>query len=227
MRQGSILGTLYKTCVARCCHRPKANLTEEMNRFEWQSMESVYREVRAAHNANELRWVVNRETILDKNSGATVTRGTIRHPGICVIVPFLDSEQILLMRQYRYAAGKEVWELPAGTISGRLEDGRVLPMEDAESCAIRELLEETGYHAGEMEKVCECYTMPGTSDELMHVFFARRLAKREQSLDIGEVIEEVRPFCVADISKMIDRAEIHDAKTLVGLFYALRRSGNW
>ena len=76
-----------------------------MNRFEWQSMESVYREVRAAHNANELRWVVNRETILDKKSGATVTRGTIRHPGICVIVPFLDSEQILLMRQYRYAAG--------------------------------------------------------------------------------------------------------------------------
>ena len=101
-----------------------------------------------------------------------------------------------------------------------------MPIEDAESCAIRELLEETGYHTGEMEKVCECYTMPGTSDELMHVFFARRLAKREQSLDLGEVIEEVRPFRLADISKMIDRADIHDAKTLVGLFYALRRRSN-
>lgn len=196
-----------------------------MSRFEWQSIETAYRELRPSHNGDELRWILNRETILDQKTGATVTRGTIRHPGICVIVPFLDGEHILLMHQYRYAPGKELWELPAGTISGRFENGRVLPVESVESCANRELLEETGYSAEEMEKVCECYAMPGSSDELMHVFFARRLAKREQSLDIGEVIEEIRPFSLLDVTKMIDRAEIHDAKTLVGLFYALRRQG--
>lgn len=200
---------------------PGGNL-ETMSRFEWQAVETAYREVRPSDHANELRWIVNRETILDKASGNTVTRGTIRHPGICVIVPFPDEDSILLMCQYRYAVGKELWELPAGTISGEFRDGRVYPVETPEACAARELVEETGYEAAELKKICECYTMPGTSDEVMHVFFGRKLIKREQSLDIGEVIEEVRAFRLSDILRMIERAEIHDAKTLVGLFYAMR-----
>jgi ADP-ribose pyrophosphatase len=191
------------------------------SRFEWQKVETRYRELRPSDHAQELRWIVNQETILDRTTGMTVTRGTIRHPGICVIVPFPDADHILLMHQYRYAAGKALWELPAGTISGRLENGRVFPIETPEFCARRELIEETGYEAGKMEKACECYTMPGTSDEIMHVFLARQLTKRQQSLDIGEVIEEVRSFSLAEIAGMIERGEIHDAKTLVGLFYAL------
>jgi ADP-ribose pyrophosphatase len=194
-----------------------------MDRFEWQSSKTVYREVRRAHDAEELRWTLNRETILDKTTGNTVTRGTIRHPGICVIVPFLDKDHILLIRQYRYAVGKELWELPAGTMLGRQENSRMLSAESAEACAGRELVEETGYEAEEIKEVCQCYALPGTSDELMHVMFAHRLKKREQSLDIGEVIEEVRPFSVVEISAAMNRAEINDAKTLVGLFYALRR----
>jgi len=195
-----------------------------MSRFEWQKVETAYHELRPSDHAEELRWIVNRETILDRTSGITITRGTIRHPGICVIVPFLDTDHILLMHQYRYAAAKTLWELPAGTMSGRLEDGRVLPVETPEFCARRELVEETGYEAGKLEKVCECYAMPGTSDELMHVFFAHQLVKRQQSLDVGEVIEEVRSFSLAEIAAMIERGGIHDAKTLVGLFYALRHS---
>lgn len=196
-----------------------------MSRFEWQSSETIYREVRHSHGADELRWILNRETILDREKGATVTRGTTRHPGICVIVPFVDSEHILLMRQYRYAAGKELWELPAGTIKGRIENSRVVPDEAPEECAKRELIEETGYEAREFKGVCECYAMPGSSDELMHVFFADKLIKRQQSLDPGEVIEEVRAFSLAEISELVGRAEIRDAKTVVGLFYALRRYG--
>jgi ADP-ribose pyrophosphatase len=190
-------------------------------RFQWQTVETKYREDRFSKHANELRWIVNRETILDTHSGNTVVRGTIRHPGICVMVPFVDDERILLMRQFRYAVDDVLWELPAGTLNGRMEDGRVLPTESPEACARRELLEETGYEAGQLEKVAECFAMPGSSDELMHFFFCHRLSKRSQSLDVGEVIDEVRPMSLAEINQMIGRREIRDAKTLVGLFYVL------
>jgi ADP-ribose pyrophosphatase len=199
---------------------------KSMSRFEWQKVETAYQELRPSDHAEELRWIVNRETILDRTTGITITRGAIRHPGICVVVPFLDADHILLMHQYRYAAGQALWEVPAGTMSGRLENARVLPVETPEFCARRELVEETGYEARKLEKVCECYTMPGTSDELMHVFFAYQLIKREPSRDVGEVIEEVRSLSLREIGGMIDRGEIHDAKTFVGLFYALRHASN-
>ena len=64
--------------------------------------------------------------------------------------------------------------------------------------------------------------MPGMSDELIHLYFARDLTMKGQDLDLGEVIDEVRPFTKAEIDGMIGRGEIRDAKTLVGLFYALR-----
>jgi ADP-ribose pyrophosphatase len=63
--------------------------------------------------------------------------------------------------------------------------------------------------------------MPGSSDELMHVFFARGLQQREQSLDVGEMIYEVRCFSGEALAMMIARGQIRDAKTLIGLFYAL------
>jgi ADP-ribose pyrophosphatase len=127
------------------------------------------------------------------------------------------------MRQYRYAANDFLWELPAGTLNGRLQDGRVLPTESPEACARRELLEEIGYEAAKMEKVCECFAMPGTSDEFMHIFFASGLSKRTQSLDVGEIIVEIRPMSLGEVKRMIDRREIRDAKMLLGLFYALQR----
>jgi ADP-ribose pyrophosphatase len=191
-------------------------------RFVWQDVKTAYREARPSKHGEELRWVVNQETIMNTETGQTVTRGTIRHPGVCVIVPFLDSETVVLMHQYRYAANRALWEVPAGTLAARLENGRVLATESPEACAARELLEETGYRAAELEKICECYAMPGSSDELMHVFFARDLERHEQELDLGEIIEEVRPFRLAEVDAMILRREIRDAKTLVGLFYALR-----
>jgi ADP-ribose diphosphatase len=206
-------------------------MTGMSSQFRWQDVRTEYREVRPSKHGEELRWIVNRETIVNTATGETVTRGTIRHPGICVIVPFLDDDHIVLMHQYRYAADEVLWELPAGTLEGRQEGWRVAPIETPHECAERELLEETGYQAGELEKVCECYAMPGSSDELMHVFFARTLVRREPALDIGEVIHEVRPFTLAELDAMIERQEIRDAKTLIGLFYGLRRSssgrGGW
>ena len=185
--------------------------------FVWLENKVEYREQRK----EELRWLVNQETIRNEVTGKTVMRGHLRHPGICVIVAFTDDDRIVLMRQYRYAANEYLWELSAGTLAGREEAARMIPTETPEECARRELLEETGYEAREWEKVCECYAMPGSSDELMHVFFARGLTQREQDLDDGEVIAEIRAFSRAEVQALLARGEIRDAKTLVGLFYAL------
>jgi ADP-ribose pyrophosphatase len=193
------------------------------NQFEWQEVETKYRETRRTKHGEELRWMVNREKILNKATGKTTTRGVIRHPGVCVIAPFVDGDHIVLMRQYRYAADSELWELPAGTLDGREENQRMTATETPEECAARELSEETGYEAGVLEKICECYAMPGSSDEVLHVFFARELKRREQSLDEDEIINEIRAFSSEELEEMIERREIRDAKTLVGLFYALSR----
>ena len=85
---------------------------------------------------------------------------------------------------------------------------------------------KTGCRAERLEKIGECYAMPGGSDELIHVFVARTLTRERQALDVGEVIDEVRPFDVGEIESMIGRGEIRDAKTLVALFLILsRRAG--
>lgn len=193
------------------------------HQFEWLETKTEYREVRASKHGDELRWLINRETILNHTTGETVTRAALRHPGICVMVPFLDDGRILLMRQYRYSANETLWELPAGTLEGREENARMVAVESPAECAARELLEETGYEAARLETVCECYAMPGSSDELMHVFFAYELRQREQSLDVGEVIYELRGFTGEELTVMIAAGNIRDAKTLVGLFMALAR----
>lgn len=190
-------------------------------RFEWRATRTEYRDLLASSRGEELRWLVNREIIHDTVTGHTVTRSIIRHPGICVVAPFLDRSRIILVRQYRYPLDGELWELPAGTLAGREVDGRVAPAESAGACAARELVEETGYEAAHWEKIAEWYAMPGGNDQVSHLFFARGLAKRAQALEDGELIHEVRAFLADELVRMIERREIRDAKTLVGLFYAL------
>lgn len=196
------------------------------DRFRWLEVRTEFRELRPSKHGEELRWIVNREKIRNEETGDVVTRAAIRHPGICVIVPQFDDGSILLMNQYRYAAGCALWELPAGTLSGREEGGRMIATESAAECAHRELLEETGYEASRIEKLGECYALPGSSDELMHIFLARNLTQREQSLDIGEVIYEIRPFKSTEIPRLIGDGTIRDAKTIVGLTLALRWSSD-
>lgn len=197
------------------------------NQFEWLETKTILREIRESKHGDELRWLINRETIVNRTTGDIVIRSTLRHPGICVMVPFLEDGRIVLMHQYRYAANEALWELPAGTLAGEEESqegsGRMVALESPAECAARELLEETGYEAARLEKVCECYAMPGSSDEIIHLFFAHELTQREQSLDIGEVIYEIRGFTGKELTAMIANGEIRDAKTLMGLFHALSR----
>ena len=142
----------------------------------------------------------------------------IRHPGAAAVIPVLtadgsDDPQLLLIRQYRYAAGGDIWEIPAG----RLEAG-----EQPEACARRELLEETGATAGRWDHLTTIYTTPGFTDERIHIFAARDLVVRPQETRReSDEFMEVRPVSVRAAIEMIRDGEIVDGKTIVAvLFFA-------
>lgn len=186
-------------------------------RIRWTRVEPLGREERGG----ELRWVVNRETTVNDATGAEQTRAVIRHPGAAVVVPVLDDGRILLMRQYRYSLDAELWELPAGTLAAREHGPKVGPDESPERGALRELEEETGWRAGRLEHLASCYATPGLSDEELHLFVARDLTPGRVARDAGELIVEVTPRTEAELTAMIARREIRDAKTLAALFYFL------
>ena len=139
----------------------------------------------------------------------------IRHPGASAVVPFVSDPggsdpQLLLIRQYRYAAEGYLYEIPAG----RLEPG-----EAPEVCAERELREETGCTAERVEHMFTMYTTPGFTDEKIHLFMAVGLASGEASLEADEFLEVV-PTTLSRALEMIEAGEIQDAKTALGILYA-------
>lgn len=141
--------------------------------------------------------------------GAEHVREVIRHPGAAVILPLLDDGRICLQRNYRVAVGQTLIELPAGTLE---------PNEDPAETARRELAEETGYRAGRIEHLVTFWTSPGILEERMHLYIARDLQLGEPALEAGEDIQPL--LCTWDEAMaMIQRGEICDAKTLVGLMY--------
>jgi len=134
-------------------------------------------------------------------------RELVVHPGAVAIIPLLSSDSVVMIRNYRFAAGQELLELPAGT----LEAG-----EAHMDCAARELEEETGYKAAKIEPLCEFYTTPGFTNELMHVFLATDLIKTQQNLDATEQIRvEIMPL--DDAVKAATDGRIIDSKTIAAL----------
>jgi ADP-ribose pyrophosphatase len=165
--------------------------------------------------------MIVRETFREPASGARQTRAVIRHPGVVVIVALPAPDEILLVRQYRHPVGARMWEVPAGTLSGREDEGVVVSHERPAECAARELEEETGWVAGRIELLGTCHPMPGGSDERLHVFVARDLRRGTQALDPGEAISDVRVVAVRDVLGMIASGEITDGKTVSAMLYAL------
>lgn len=145
--------------------------------------------------------------------GQSRTKEVIRHPGAVVLLPVLQDGRVVMIENHRHSVGQTLLELPAGTI----EIG-----EPPESTAGRELIEETGYHAGRLEKLHEFYSCPGICDELMHLYIATELTAGEPDREATEQIEN-RIVSREEISQMISRGEIRDAKTLVGLYALLAR----
>jgi ADP-ribose pyrophosphatase len=139
-------------------------------------------------------------------------RDVIRHSGSIVVLPLDDSRRtprVLLERQYRYAAGQRMWELPAG---------RVDPGENHLAAAKRELLEETGYTARKWQKALFFYVSPGFLDESMTVYLASGLEKGVAQLEEDERIA-VRFFPLRQAVRMATSGKIVDAKTIASLFW--------
>jgi len=136
-------------------------------------------------------------------------KALVQHPGAVVILPFVDAEHICLIRNRRYAVGKTLVELPAGTLE---------PGEETSVTARRELAEETGFRAGSITRLFDYYVSPGILDERMHAFVARDLLAGEQNLMLDEQIEtEIVRFDDAIVS--IKNGQIEDAKTIATLLY--------
>ncbi len=146
--------------------------------------------------------------------GSTGELEMIRHPGAAAIVPCAsdprgDDPTILLIRQFRYAAGGPLWEVPAGTLD---------PGEDPEACARRELLEEAGVAAGRIERLTSIFTTPGFTDEVIHLYLASDLEARKPARERDEFIEVV-PQPLSRILARIRDGEVRDAKTIVAILY--------
>ena len=138
----------------------------------------------------------------------------IQHPGGAAVVPLLSDDSVVLIKQYRYAIGGTIWEIPAG----RLEPG-----ENPYDCAIRELEEEVGYRATAIIKLTDCYSAPAYCTEIISIFLATGLLPSKQRLDTDEIIEVVT-ISLAEAVTMVNRSEITDAKTIIGLLLAHNRS---
>jgi ADP-ribose pyrophosphatase len=146
--------------------------------------------------------------------GTTGELEMVRHSGASAVVPFLSDPrgvdpQVLLIRQYRYAANGYLYEIPAG----RLE-----PEELPEACARRELQEETGCTATHVEFLTSILTTPGFTDEKIHLFLASGLTHGPAQREVDEFMEVVTlPLSAA--LRMVESREIADAKTVLGLLF--------
>ena len=140
-------------------------------------------------------------------NGVTIDLETIRHPGAAAVVPIKDDGTVVLVRQFRHAAGGFIYEIPAGKLS---------PGEDPLHCAARELEEEVGYRASSFELLSSIFTAPGFADEVIHVYKATGLTKGHQQLDRDEVLEIVEMRLDQAIAGIQD-GTIRDGKTIVGL----------
>ncbi len=147
--------------------------------------------------------------------GSTGELEMFRHPGASAVVPFLsdpagNDPQVMLIKQYRYAADGYLYEIPAG----RLDEG-----EDPADCARRELEEETGCTAERVERLTTIYSTPGFVDERIHLFMAVGLTMGEHQRERDEFLEVVQ-MTLSQALGMIEKGEISDAKTVIGLLYA-------
>jgi ADP-ribose pyrophosphatase len=138
-----------------------------------------------------------------------IQRDLISHPGAVVILPFLDEDTLILIRNDRYVVQKTLWELPAGTLE---KD------EPIELCAARELEEETGYRTEKLEFLFHFFPSPGICNEVLYVFLAKDLTLHAQKLDETETIVPAKVVFSKAI-EMIRTGEIIDGKTICALFY--------
>jgi ADP-ribose pyrophosphatase len=148
--------------------------------------------------------------------GREIELDIVRHPGASAVVPFVSVDEVLLIRQFRHAAGGSILEVPAGKLD---------PGDTPEACAARELEEEAGRRAGRLEKLGWIFTTPGFTDEKIHLFAAYDLEPVPTRHEHDELIELV-PMRLSSALELIWRGELNDAKSALALLFAARRVGN-
>jgi ADP-ribose pyrophosphatase len=149
-------------------------------------------------------------------NGEVSNREIVKHPGAVAIIAVTADKKLVLVRQFRKALEKTIYEIPAG----KLELG-----EEPLLSAKRELQEETGYRAEEWEKIVGFYTSPGFADEYIHLFAANKLTSGEISLDEDEFVERVE-LSIEECQAKIASGEICDAKTIYAIAWWTAKLNN-
>lgn len=150
------------------------------------------------------------------SDGSVRTRHVIRHPGAVVILAIDErggEKRIVFIRNRRVALGRELLELPAGTLE---------PGEDPAKAAARELEEETGFALATIEPLGRFYTTPGMTDELMRAYVARGLREVGQRLEADEDIT-VEWMSVREALKAIEEGRLEDGKSMLAILLAQRK----
>jgi len=144
---------------------------------------------------------------VERADGSHATWEVVRHGGSVAVLPVLDDGRVVLIRQYRYGVGEEVWEVPAG---------RLDPGETPEQAARRELVEEVGLQARKLTPLVTLHTTPGFCDEVIHVFRATDLETVPPRPDEDERIT-AHTLELAEARSRVEKSPVRDAKTLVAL----------
>ena len=140
--------------------------------------------------------------------GSEAEREIVRHPGAVALIAIDDAGRWLLVRQYRHPAGRQLLEIPAGTLE---------PGEEPRDTAARELREETGFAAGSLELIGESWMAPGFCTEFMRYYLATSLRPDPLPQDHDEHISEPVAMSFEDLLAAIDEGTIEDAKTLAAV----------
>lgn len=173
----------------------------------WTTLESrtVYRN----------RWMSVREDLVRMPDGRTTIYGVVRCADAVGVLPFLDPDTVLMVRQYRYVARRVTWEMPTGGVH---------PGESLEEAAQRELAEETSCRAGRLVHVSTFHTSKSVMDETAHLFLGYDLAPTGGAPDPTEFLE-VQPVPFERVVEMVERGDILDAMTIIAVLQAARRRG--
>ena len=159
------------------------------------------------------KWISVREDVVGLPDGRTTIYGVVTC-GPCVgLLPFVDKNRLLLVRQYRYVAGRSTWEMPTGGVRAG---------ETLEEAAQRELAEEIGHRARRLVPLSTYHTSKSVVDETAHLFLAEGLYPEKGASDETEFID-VRPFPFDTVLRMVLDGEIVDSMTVVAVLLAARR----
>ena len=153
------------------------------------------------------RWIELYEDKVEVRTGKVTHYTWYKSPDVAVIVPFLDKDTLVMIRQYRHPLRKVLLEFPAGHIEAD---------EDSEKTARRELLEETGYHTKEIKEVYTYNPSVNLSKQIIHVFRAKDLTEGEYKHDSVEDIRKIEIVAVEELKHMISEGNVENAGTLIG-----------